>query len=124
MEGYKATFIESSMEVSKKDRINLRKMDDCISLDESCDESKVLISHPEHVIISVHNEKAEGDKDYLCYIIFDGETGTKYKTGSEAFWSEYTEIREEMDGEPFSIEVYKMPSKNYKGKSFITCNVV
>ena len=61
--------------------------------------------------------------DYEKFIIIDKD-GTKYVTGSESFWSSFLEIAAEMGEEAFDVEAYKVDSKNYKGKQFISCSIV
>ena len=75
-------------------------------------------------ILKVHNEKSD-DKEYLNYVIVDNE-GHKFVTGSQSFWSSFINIYEEMkdEDEEWAIKVYRLPSKNYKGKEFITCSVI
>ena len=66
------------------------------------------------------------NKDYYNYVIIDKD-GTKYVTGSPSFWSSFKEIWDEMreeSDEEFSISIYKVPSKNYNGKDFITCSII
>ena len=56
------------------------------------------------------------------------DAGMRYVTGSDSFWSSFIDIWDDMkegeDPEDFSIRVYKRPSKNYSGKSFLTCSLV
>ena len=75
-------------------------------------------------VLDIHNEKSE-DKDYQNFIIID-ENGQKYVTGSKSFWSSFRGIYDEMNGsdEEWGIKIFSSPSKNYKGKSFITCSLV
>ena len=77
-----------------------------------------------YVILDIHNDHSE-DKDYVKYVIVSKE-GTKYVTGSESFFSSFKAIVDEMGGtgEEYEVEVYRLPSKNYKGKEFLTCSIV
>lgn len=61
----------------------------------------------------------------MKYVIID-ENGNKFVTGSESAITSLLDIIDEMTGEDedYSIEFYKKESKNYKGKSFITCSIV
>ena len=61
----------------------------------------------------------------MKYIVVD-KTGNKFVTGSESFFAAFKGIFEEMGGtdEDYEIEVYRLPSKNYKGKEFLTCSIV
>lgn len=124
MEGYSVKIIESSRELSARERIAIKDFSNAVPLDEATKDGKLVITPADYAILSVHNEKSD-NKDYIKYVIID-TAGTKYVTGSENFFSTFAEIMGEMstENEEFSIEVYQMESKNYKGKSFITCSIV
>ena len=125
---YTVIIRESSRDLTAKEKIAFRDFGNAVKLDENLTEDdSMLIAPKDFVIIDVHNEKAKGNKDYVKYIIID-EAGTKYVTGSDSFFSRFIEIfetmREDAPDEPYQIEVYKRPSKNYAGKSFISCSLV
>lgn len=124
MEGYSVNIREVSRPISAKERVMLKDTTNAISLDEATQGAKFVFEPDYYAILDVHNEKSE-DKDYTKYIIVD-KGGAKLVTGSESFFTSFKSIMDEMDGcdEEFSIEAYRMPSKNYKGKEFITCSVV
>lgn len=124
MEGYSVKIIAQSKELTAKERVMLKDTTNAISLDEATQGSPLVIDPDFYVTLEVHNEKAE-DKDYKKHIIVD-KAGHRYVTGSESFMSSFIGIMEEMDGsgEEFQIQVYRMPSKNYKGKEFLTCSIV
>ena len=124
MEGYSVKIREVSRDITAKERVMLKDTTNAISLDDVTKDAKFVFEPGYYAILDVHNEKSE-DKDYVKYIIVD-KAGTKMVTGSESFFTSFKSIMDEMDGcdEEFSIEVYRMPSKNYKGKEFITCSVV
>ena len=123
MEDYKVEIKESSKDLSARERISLKDTTNAIKLDEALAEGDVIITPVDYAILSIHNEKAE-DKDYENYIIVD-KSGTKYVTGSSSFWSSFIEIYEEMkdEDEEYSILAYRVESKNYKGKYFLTCSI-
>lgn len=123
MENYKVEIKESSKELTARERISLKDTTNAIKLDEALAEANVIITPVDYAILGIHNEKAEG-KDYENYIIVD-KSGTKYVTGSSSFWSSFIEIYEEMKGEDeeYSILAYRVESKNYKGKYFLTCSI-
>lgn len=124
MENFKAEIIESSKELSKKERVQLKDTKDCIKVDEKLNaEGSFTIDISGYVILRVHNEQARGDKDYEQMILLSKE-GEKYLTGSRSFMNAFASIYEEMEGEDISIKVYSLPSKNYQGKSFIICSLV
>lgn len=124
MEGYNVNIRYVSKEISAKERVMLKDTTNAISLDEATQNGKLIIEPAYYAVLDVHNEKSE-DKDYVKYIIVD-KAGTKFVTGSESFYTSFRSIMDEMldCDEEYSIEVYRLPSKNYKGKEFITCSVV
>lgn len=123
MENYKVEIKESSKVLSARERISLKDTTNAIKLDEALAEGDVIITPVDYAILAIHNEKAD-DKDYENYIIVD-KLGTKYVTGSSSFWNSFIEIYEEMSGEDeeYSILAYRVESKNYKGKYFLTCSI-
>lgn len=124
MVGYNVTISIASRELSARERIAIKDFSNAIPLDEATKDGKLVINPVDYAVLDVHNEKSD-NKDYKKYIVIDAG-GTKYVTGSENFFDSFMEIMEEMSGEDeeFSIEVYQMESKNYKGKSFITCSIL
>lgn len=124
MEGYSVAILESSKELTARERIALKDTTNAIKLDIAIEGDNKLIIAPEgYAILNIHNEKSD-NKDYNNYVIFD-KNGDKYVTGSESFWNSFKSIWKEMEGEPedYEIVAYKMDSKNYKGKQFLTCSI-
>lgn len=124
MEGYYVKIREVSRPITAKERVMLKDTTNAISLDEVTHEAKFVFEPDYYAILDVHNEKSE-DKDYVKYIVVD-KGGSKLVTGSDSFFTSFSSIMDEMTDcdEDFSIEVYRVPSKNYKGKEFITCSIV
>lgn len=130
MTGYKAIIREASRELTAKERIKFKDMSDAISLDEITSEGSFIFTPDLLVVVDVHNDKSD-NTDYTKYVIVD-KGGNKYVTGSESFYSAYCAIMDEIcdaiaDGETvedFEINVYRKESKNYKGKTFITCSLI
>ena len=125
MEGYTVKIEESSEELKGKQRIIMKDTSDALKLDEATEGgNSIIIKVEKWAILKVHNEKSD-DKEYENYIIVDSE-GHKFVTGSQSFWSSFINIYEEMkdEDEEWAIKVYRLPSKNYKGKEFITCSVI
>lgn len=122
---YQVTIREVSREISPRERIMLKDFTNATQLDTACEEVPFILSPDVYAILDVHNERSKEDKDYVKYIILD-KAGNKFITGSNSFFKSFLEIWEEMVplGEDYEIEVYKVPSKNYKGKSFLTCSIV
>lgn len=123
MTGYEVTIKEASMELTAKERIRLKDTTNAIKLDTATDEAPLTIAPKAFAILSIHNEKSD-NVDYLNYIIVDKDDN-KYVTGSESFWSSFKSIWDEMENEPeeWELEIYKLDSKNYKGKKFLTCSL-
>lgn len=114
----------SSKELTPRERIQIKDTTDTIKLDEATQIEAVMIDPMWYAVLAIHNDKAE-DADYETYIVVD-RNGQRYKTGSQSFWSAFTNIAMELDGdaEPWMIKVYRMPSKNRAGKDFITCSLI
>lgn len=132
MKGFNATIIESSRELTTKEKIKFKDTTGAVSIDRASidkdfNDEKFIINVDGYVVLDIHNEKAQDNIDYKNYIIIDKD-GTKYVTGSESFFSSFMNMWEELEeaGEldDFQIEVYRQPSKNYTGKDFLTCTIV
>lgn len=123
MTGYEVTIKEASMELTAKERIRLKDTTNAIKLDTATDNAPITITPKAFAILSIHNEKSD-NVDYLNYIIVDKD-GNKYVTGSDSFWSSFKSIWDEMEteAEEWELEIYKLDSKNYKGKKFLTCSL-
>ena len=123
MNGYSVSIKESSRELTAKQRIALKDTTNAVKLDEATQVEPVIINVDMYAILAIHNEKSE-NPDYDNYIVVD-KNGTKYVTGSASFWSSFMDIFTEMEGEDeaWTLKVYRVPSKNYKGKDFITCSI-
>lgn len=124
MTGYEAKIREASKELTAKERVKFKDTTNAIQLDDATKENPLVIAPDFYVVLDIHNERSE-DKDYVKYIVVD-KAGNKYITGSESFFTAFKDIFEEMGGtdEDYEIEVYRLPSKNYKGKEFLTCSIV
>ena len=123
MTGYEVKIKEASMELTAKERIRLKDTTNAIKLDTATEEAPITITPKAFAILSIHNEKSD-NVDYLNYIIVDKD-GNKYVTGSDSFWSSFESIWDEMESEAeeWELEIYKLDSKNYKGKKFLTCSL-
>ena len=123
MTGYKVEIKETSKQLSAKQRIALKDTTSAIKLDLATQEAPVIIDPEMWAVLEIHNEKSD-NADYENYIIVD-KNGEKYVTGSQSFWASFMSIADEMAGEDESwmIKVYRVESKNYKGKEFITCSI-
>lgn len=127
MNGYKVTIREASKELTAKERISIKDTSNAESIDAiTAEQGKFIIDYAYHVVLDVHNEKSD-NPDYTKVIVVD-KGGNKFVTGSESFLSAVTEIVTEMtdagEGDNIQLECYRKESKNYKGKTFITCSLI
>ena len=126
MTGYSVSIENASKELRKKERVMLKDTSDALKLDDVIQGEPIIINPDYWVMLMVHNEKSD-NVDYPVYLIVD-KNGTKYITGSEAFWTTFSDIWDEMtedgDEEEWQLMCYKLDSKNFKGKQFITCSVI
>ena len=127
MKQYEVTIRESSKELTPKERIKIKDLSNSQNLDAlTQSEDSVIIDYDYHVILDIHNEKSKDRPDYQNVVVVD-KAGNKFNTGSNSFITALEEIIDEMADageENIQIEVYRKPSKNYKGKDFITCSVI
>ena len=125
MTGYSVEIKECSKELSARERIILKDLSNAIKLDSVVTSTeKIVITPTAYAILAIHNEKSE-NTDYEAYIIIS-DSGEKYVTCSPSFWRQFISIWNEMSGEDesYEIECYKLDSKNYKGKQFLTCSII
>lgn len=130
MTGYSVKIVDASKELTKKERVMLKDTGDALKLDDVIQGEPIIINPDYWVKLMVHNEKSD-NVDYPVYLIVD-KNGTKYVTGSEAFWTTFSDIWDEMtdemtgddNDEEWQLKCYKLDSKNYKGKQFLTCSVI
>lgn len=126
MTGYKATITRSTKELDAKQKIMMKDTTNTVSLDTATQSGDgVIIDVDFAVVLDVHNEKSD-NKDYTKYIIVD-KNGERYITGSESFWSAFENIYDELADagiEDYQIKAYRLPSKNYQGRDFLTCALI
>lgn len=125
MKTYNVEIVESSRELTNKERIMFKQGAGAQSLDALTQDGPIEI-HPElYALLAIHNEKARDDQDYQQIIVKDKE-GNLYITGSRSFIDNFIEIAQEMEGDPeeWGVKVFRSPSKNYNGKEFITCSII
>ena len=123
MKDYEVKITASSHDLTARERLMYKDTSNAIRLDEATAKGTIVITPVAYAVLEIHNEKGD-DKDYNNYVVLDSE-GNKYVTGSSSFWKAFEDIWDEMSGEnePFEIEIYRLESKNYKGKQFITCSI-
>lgn len=124
MENYSVSIAETSKQLSAKERIAIKDVSDAIKLDEATKDDTLTIMVDGYAILDIHNEKSD-NKDYKNYVLV-GDDGQKYVTGSQSFWNSFKNIWDEMAevDEGWELKIYRLPSKNYKGKDFLTCSII
>lgn len=127
---YKVEIVDSTKELTKRQKVALKNFADMKQLDEVVSREEGLLIDIDYVVtVSVHNEKAKENPDYLKYIYVDRD-GMCYISGSEPLHNQFMDIYEDMvdemedETEPWSIKVIKKPSANYNGRDFLTCVLV
>lgn len=123
---YSVTIAEASAEFRGKALLKVTDMMASAPLNEVVTtEQALILKVSDYAVVDVHNDSAKGDKDYKQYILIDAD-GNTYRTGSAAFYRTFKEIWDAMaeSDEDWELKVYKVPSKNYKGKDVILCTVV
>ena len=131
MAEYTVKIAKSSMEhITAREELMLKSTTGGTAIDEtlaSLDGNALIINPMDYAVLEIHNEKVkEGENtDYTKYIILDKD-GTKYVTSSENFMNTFIDIYETMkdSGEDYAIKIFRKESKNYKGKYFITCEII
>lgn len=122
---YSARVVSATTELTGRQMVALRNFSDMEQLNDLTKEEDVLINIDYVVCVKVHNEKSD-NKDYMKYIFVDRD-GTKYITGSEPLYREYTDIEDALtdagDTDPISIKVMRKQSKNNQN-DFLTCILV
>lgn len=125
---YSSKVTYSSKELTAREKIKIKDVSACKKLDELTQNNEhIIINVDFYAIVSIHNENAD-DTDYTNVVIVDKD-GSRYVTGSNSFKRSLDDIMDELtdagvlDEEDILIDVYTKPSKNYSGKSFITCSL-
>ena len=122
---YSAQVVNASKELTGRQMVALRNFSDMLQLNDLTKENDVIIDIDYVACVKVHNEKSD-NKDYMKYVFVDND-GTKYITGSEPMYREYTDIKETLeaggDTDPISIKVMRKASKNNQN-DFLTCILV
>lgn len=123
---YNAKITFASRDLTTKEKIRFKRIMDAHKLDEETKAEPVQISVDVVVALTIHNEHAE-NTDYTRYIIVDKD-GTVYTTGSESFWNAFSDIFDELveagETDNIIIKVIRVPSKNYQGRDFLSCELV
>lgn len=121
---YSVVIDDSWKMLTAKERIAIKDTSGMEKIDSITQDGPVIIKPIGWVVLNIHNDKAEPNKDYQNYVIVSDEG--LYVTGSESFWNSFRDIYDEMEGEDeeWSLKMYRLPSKNRQGKDFLTCSIV
>lgn len=121
MEKYTCEIIESSKELTAKERVWIKNNTDAIKINKNIGAEIYPLWY---AILKVHNERSD-NQDYNIYVIVDKEH-QKYTTSSNSFWNAFINIYNEMKDEvdEWGVTVYTLESKNFSGKQFLTCNII
>ena len=124
---YVAKIVYTSRDLTVREKIKIKDTTGSITLDKATEEGEIVIAPDYWACINIHNENSKReDKDYDNFVVV-AKDGTIYSTGSESFWNSFINIVDELveAGEKdFEIRIYKLPSKNFAGKDYITCSLV
>ena len=129
----KVEILESSRELTVREKLNI-KMGENTSLDEALGNTiesgadTLCVNVNGYAVLKIHLDKPDQtgktERDALAILLEDG----CYITASQTFIERFREIWDTMteDGNtsPVGIAVRRGESKNYKGKYFITCNIL
>lgn len=121
---YKVEILESTHDLSARDRLKLKDTTNAVKLDAALTGDEPIIITPiDYAVLQIFSDKVE--EPYNNYVVCD-ESGQKFITGSKSFWQSFIDIWHEMVEETgsYQIEIYKVESKNYAGKHFITCSIL
>lgn len=131
MENYTSEITYSSRELTPIEKIKYKDLTATVSLDEELKnlpdnrlEFKLELAFNVHV----NNPKAKGNTEYDTMVIVDADTGVRYRTSSTSFMNALGEIGRELiansiDISTLTLVAYTRPSKNFTGKSFLTCAI-
>lgn len=113
--------------LSKKELIALKDMNDCIRIDQYATDG-LVVKVVGFVVLSIHNEHARENQDYNVFKMV-GDDGNTYITSSKSLTDQFIDLWEEInEGEdypqPLDIKIFAKESKNYSGKSFFTCRLI
>lgn len=124
---FEAKIVRSNREnMTAREKIALKDTTNAQSLEELTREAPFVVVVHEWAVIHVSNDMSE-NKEYDKYLIVDPD-GAKFATGSPSFWNALSAIIDELesanDHDDFTIEVVQRPSRNYSGKTFLSCALV
>ena len=124
---YNTKVTHTSREITAQEKFLIKDFNDAIGLDTVVTDGEGIVLDVDVIAeVQVHNEHAKDDKDYTTIVIITKD-GTKYTTSSNSVRDAISDIMDECADEgieDYKIKVFKKPSKNYAGKSFMTASIV
>ena len=124
---YNTKVVTTSREITAQEKFLIKDFNDAIGLDSVVTDSEGIILDIDIIAeVQVHNEHAKDDKDYNTIVIITTD-GTKYTTSSNSVRDAISDIMDECKDEgveDYKLKIFKKPSKNYAGKSFMTASIV
>lgn len=123
---FNAKVVETSRPVSRKFEVMLKDYSSAQSLDQLTESGDVVdIKVDLFAIVHVQNPQSKQNPEYDVCVIID-QDGNRYRTGSDSCIRQLRDCMKDMEGveEEWALRFYKRASKNYQGKSFITCTII
>ena len=124
---YNTKVVSTSREITAQEKFLIKDFNDAIGLDSVVTDTEGIILDIDIIAeVQVHNEHAKDDKDYTTIVIITTD-GTKYTTSSNSVRDAISNIMDECKDEgieDYKLKIFKKPSKNYAGKSFMTASIV
>lgn len=124
---YNTKVTHTSREITPQEKFLIKDFNDAVGLDTVVTDGNGIIVDIDVIAeVQVHNEHAKDDKDYTTIVII-AKDGTKYTTSSNSVRDAISDIMDECADEgieDYKLKIFKKPSKNYQGKSFMTASIV
>ena len=125
MSEYRVEIVQTSKELSLKQKVALKNTNAFLRIDKLLNtEERILINPDFWAELHIYNDRS-ADKEYTSYVVAD-KNGDYYLTGSDSFMNTFKAIFEELSGtdEEWAIAAFRIPSRNREGKYLISCGVV
>lgn len=125
MNNYSVSIVESSRDLSLKERVALKNLCNEVVLGDICAVEPLDIDVEYWAHLHIVNDRSD-EKEYEIFILYDKD-GICYTTSSESFWTSFKGIWDEIVLEPetdWKLRVISKPSKNRQGKTFLTCTII
>lgn len=121
---FTSKIVDATMNMTNKERVKYKDLTSAISINQRLEEGgEIKLAPSGYYELEIHNELSE-NKDYNVFVLLTPD-GSRYYTSSSSFVSAFEEIYEELKDELFDGEtvlvITTKKSKNYTGKSFLTC---